>query len=161
MAIAQPPPIQATIGETFDVRLEGIPTSGYTWELDPLGLPDMVEFIAAELVAPQGQVAGAAAVQVFRFRAARPGETHLRFRYRRRWEAEPLRETQVNVAIHPTPALGKGQQDQQALASKPYRHTSCYRHNPRCSADHPVLRRRHHLVSWGGIGARLGGSGVI
>jgi predicted secreted protein len=107
MAIAQPPPVQATVGDTFDVRLEGIPTSGYTWELDPSGLPDLVEFLAAELVAAHGQVAGGPAVQVFRFRATRPGETRIRFRYRRRWEAEPLRETHVTVAIRATPAPGE------------------------------------------------------
>jgi predicted secreted protein len=111
MAIAQPPPVQASVGDTFDVRLEGIPTSGYTWELDAAGLPDLVELVAAELVAPQGQIAGGAAVQVFRFRAARSGEVRLRFRYRRRWEAQPLRETQVEVAIHPT-APGESQRDE-------------------------------------------------
>ena len=112
MTIAQPP-VQAKPGETFDVRLEGIPTSGYTWELDPRGLPEEVEFVAAETVPPQGQVAGGPAVQVFRFRAARPGDALLRFRYRRRWETEPLRETQVSVTIRTTPDPGESQRDEQ------------------------------------------------
>jgi predicted secreted protein len=99
-AIAQPPPVRATVGETFDVRLEGIQTSGYTW-FDPGGLPDMVRFVTAELVAPEGLVAGGPAVQVFRFRAVRSGEARLRFRYRRRWEETQLRETQVRFAIRP------------------------------------------------------------
>jgi predicted secreted protein len=111
MAIAQPPPVQANVGDTFDVRLEGVPTSGYTWELDAVGLPDLVEFVAAELVAPQGQIAGGPAVQVFRFRAARPGKALLRFRYRRRWETQPLRETQVEVAIH-SAVPGENQRDE-------------------------------------------------
>jgi len=106
MAGAQPPPVRATTGETFDVRLEGIPTSGYSWELDPHGLSGMVELIAAELVLPPGQAAGGAAVQVFRFRATGSGEARLRFRYRRRWEAKPLRETQVSVTITAAPAPG-------------------------------------------------------
>jgi predicted secreted protein len=92
-------PVRATVGETFDVPLEGIPTSGYIWELDPRGLPDQVEFLAAEMTPATGQIAGGLAVQAFTFRAVRAGEGRIRFRYRRRWEAEPSRETTITVSV--------------------------------------------------------------
>jgi len=95
--------VRATTGETFEVRLEGTPTSGYTWELDPHGLPGVVEFAAADIIPSGGLAAGGPAVQVFRFRAVREGDGRIRFRYRRHWEAEAACETEVGVAVMATP----------------------------------------------------------
>jgi len=95
--------VRATIGETFEVRLEGTPTSGYTWELDPHGLPDVAEFAAADMISSAGLVAGGPAVQIFRFRAVREGEGRIRFRYRRHWEAVAACETEVGIAVNEPP----------------------------------------------------------
>lgn len=99
MTSAQPPSVRTTIGETFDIRLEAVPTSGYIWELDPRGLPGEVKLVSAETIPARGQVAGGPAIQIFRFRATRAGDLRIRFRYRRRWEPEPIREMEISVAI--------------------------------------------------------------
>jgi predicted secreted protein len=105
-------PVRAAMGETFDVRLEGTPTSGYVWELDLRAIPDTVEFISAETITSPGAIAGGPAVQVFRFRAVRPGDAHIRFRYQRRWETEAIRETEITVTVHRPPRAGRTPQDE-------------------------------------------------
>ena len=95
--------IDVPVGATFDVRLEGIPSSGFRWSLS---IPDE----ARELIASLGDdweqasgLAGGSAVQRFRFRASAPGEATLTFRYARPWEeAAPRDERSVSVRIAPS-----------------------------------------------------------
>lgn len=92
--------IEVPVGGTFDVPLEGVPTSGFRWELS---IPDE----ARELIDPLGDeweqasgLAGGPAVQRFRFRASGAGEATLTFRYARPWEEAPPREERtVSVRI--------------------------------------------------------------
>jgi hypothetical protein len=46
MATAQPQVVHAETGQVFDVRLAGVLTSGYRWELDANGLADLLELVA-------------------------------------------------------------------------------------------------------------------
>lgn len=104
IVIAQSQPVRATVGESLDIRLKAVPTSGYTWELDPGGLPGIVEFVGAETIAAPGIVAGGQATQVFRFLAIEAGAARIKFRYRRRWEPEPIEVAEVGVVIMAAPA---------------------------------------------------------
>jgi predicted secreted protein len=100
MTSAQPQVVRAETGQVFDVRLEGVPTSGYQWELDTDGLADLLELVADDAAPSAPSVAGGSATQAFRFRAIRAGQAMVRFRYRRRWENVPIREVQVTVIIY-------------------------------------------------------------
>jgi|ERR1022692_610283 predicted secreted protein len=100
MATAQPQVVRAETGQVFEVRLEGVLTSGYQWELDADGLADLLELVADDVQPSAPSVAGGSATQAFRFRAIAAGQTMIRFRYRRRWENVPIRETQVIVIIY-------------------------------------------------------------
>ncbi|HEY3106846.1 MAG TPA: protease inhibitor I42 family protein [Gaiellaceae bacterium] len=94
--------VEVSVGGTFDVPLEGVPTSGFRWELS---IPDE----ARKLIAPLDEkweadacLPGGPAVQRFRFRASAPGEATLTFRYARPWEDQPPRdERTVSVRIEP------------------------------------------------------------
>lgn len=94
--------VEASVGAEFDVALQGVPTSGFRWELS---IPDE----ARELITPLGDewegasgLAGGSAVQRFRFRASRPGEATVTFRYARPWEeGAPREERTVLVRIEP------------------------------------------------------------
>jgi predicted secreted protein len=99
-------PLSATVGETFDVSLEGMPTTGFVWEVEiPPEARGLIEPLgsgwtpARSSDAQASPVAGAPAIQRFQFRALAPGEITLTFRYRRSWETTDAVRRTVMVRI--------------------------------------------------------------
>jgi predicted secreted protein len=94
--------IRAVQGETFEVALEGVPGSGYRWELEPSEGKSPVALLGEEAEARDPAQVGGPAVQRFRFEALETGELELRFVKRRPWETDsPLDEETVAVAVEP------------------------------------------------------------
>jgi inhibitor of cysteine peptidase len=90
--------VEAVVGETFEVELEGVPTSGFLWEA--ASFPDDLVRLVGEDVDAEPRPIGGAAVQRFRFEALAPGEGELRLAYRRPWESKPAAEERtVKVTI--------------------------------------------------------------
>lgn len=89
------------MGATFEVSLEGSPTTGFTWEAElPPSERELVEPVGTEWRrSDDKKKLGGSATQIFRFRALRRGETTLRFRYRRPWESGAISERLVPVHI--------------------------------------------------------------
>ena len=88
--------IRVGVGQTFAIGLAGNPTTGYTWQaevddayLQPLGW----EF------EPRGQGVGAGGQEVMQFRALQAGETKIRLRYKRPWQAEARETRHLSVRI--------------------------------------------------------------
>jgi predicted secreted protein len=82
--------VEAAVGETFEVELEGVPTSGFLWEA--VVVPeDLVRLVGDDVDAAPGPIGGSA-VQRFRFEALSAGEAELGFAYRRPWESKPPAE---------------------------------------------------------------------
>lgn len=100
-------PVTAKVGETFEVGLEGAPTTGFVWEVDiPSEARRMIEplgsdwtLAGSEVDAPGRPKVGAPATQRFRFAALAPGEVTLTFRYRRSWETKESDRRTVVVRI--------------------------------------------------------------
>ena len=90
--------LEAAVGETFEIDLEGVPTAGFLWEA--VSVPeDLMRLVDDDVDAPPGPIGGAA-LQRFRFEALAPGEAELRFSYRRPWESSPpAEERAVKVTI--------------------------------------------------------------
>ncbi|HEY3069940.1 MAG TPA: protease inhibitor I42 family protein [Gaiellaceae bacterium] len=97
------PVIEVGVGDTFDVPLEAVPTSGFRWELStPEDAHGVVALLKDEWEGASGSVGGPA-VQRFRFRASGPGEVTLTFRYARPWEERsPREERTVTVLVAPS-----------------------------------------------------------
>jgi predicted secreted protein len=94
--------VVASVGDAFDIALEGVPTSGYVWEVELGDLGSAVELLGRETRPPgppRAPIAGGRASQVFHFRATAPGEGTLHFRYGRSWEPVPVREHLVRVTV--------------------------------------------------------------
>lgn len=87
-------------GQSLTIKLEGNPTTGYSWEfvesegaiLQQLGEP---EFEA------DSDLLGAPGTQTLRFRAVEAGQMELRLVYQRPWETdvEPLETFTVQVTV--------------------------------------------------------------
>ena len=85
-------------GEAFTIKLEGNPSSGFTWAvthfdptvLTPLGEPRFM---------PSGRLMGGGTTR-FRFAADQPGETTIVLSYRRPWNpGAPLQNFRVRVVV--------------------------------------------------------------
>jgi inhibitor of cysteine peptidase len=87
-------------GQTLTIKLEGNPTTGYSWEvvesedaiLQQVGEP---EFEA------ESDLLGAPGTQTLRFEAVETGQMELKLVYRRSWETdmEPLETFTVHVTV--------------------------------------------------------------
>lgn len=90
--------VQTSVGEEFEVALEGVPTSGFSWE-PALTEETRVTFLGDDVDAPVERLGGPA-LQRFRFSAREAGEVELRFVYRRPWESRPpVEERTIRVRI--------------------------------------------------------------
>ena len=88
-------------GDELIVRLAANRTTGYRWQLadDPAPvLASEAEVTYEPLEAGDGRV-GAGGNDVWRFRAAQPGEAELVFEYWRPWERSPTPADSISFAI--------------------------------------------------------------
>ena len=98
--------VSVAVGATVSIELEGIPGTGYGWQLQPMN-SDVLQH--SETKATQSQaVPGATQTTQLIFRAVRPGESVVNLHYARPWEKEkpPLREFSVRIRVTPAKAGG-------------------------------------------------------
>ena len=88
-------------GETFEINLEGNPTTGYTWEVETAPDPAVLDLSGEIDYKSSSAKVGAGGVFVFPYQAVGPGETTLRLIYHRPWEEdeEPLELYELTVQI--------------------------------------------------------------
>jgi predicted secreted protein len=76
-----------------------MPTAGYLWELVVSGeIAEVLKLLGSDLKPDTSRV-GAPAVQLFHFRAIRPGKVNVHFRYARPWEGVVKEERLVSVQV--------------------------------------------------------------
>ena len=79
--------------ETFEVRLQSNPSTGFSWELDAMSTPGLVTLVSNGYVEPSdSDVVGAAGTEVFVFKATGEGAGILRMAYLRPFEDHPIPE---------------------------------------------------------------------
>ena len=88
-------------GETFEVALEGNPTTGYTWEVaggsgDQVALQGQPEFKA------DSDALGSGGMMTLQFKAVQQGTAPLKLIYHRTFEPDvaPLESFEVTVVVH-------------------------------------------------------------
>ncbi len=90
------------IGDRLEVALNGNLTTGYAWE--PQDLDSRILQTEGEMdYTSDSQALGASGVFRWRFKAAAAGETVLKMRYHRSFEADtpPLETFEVNIVVQP------------------------------------------------------------
>jgi inhibitor of cysteine peptidase len=97
--------VDAEVGQTYFVKLEGNPTTGYEWEVaeaNPQFLQIIGETEFEPNVSESGEdLVGSGGVFTFRIETINEGETSLKLVYRRPFEegADPLRKFQVRIRV--------------------------------------------------------------
>ncbi len=87
-------------GQTFQVRLEGNPTTGYIWMPDETAMTIQVEMVGDAEFMADSKATGSGGMMILNFKAGESGQGVLRLVYRRPWESNPPEKTfEVNVAI--------------------------------------------------------------
>ena len=92
-----PQQITTKTGEEFEVRLTAAATAGYRWQIQ-----DLPEGIRLETPTPDvipGDRPGAPAIEIFRFRAEKPGDYSITFVHKRSWETTVASTQTVKVSV--------------------------------------------------------------
>lgn len=85
-------------GQALEMVLEGNPSTGYGWTLEPPFGIALKEEGVKQVTNTDSSIVGAPVTYQFRFLAESPGETVLNFLYKRAWETTPDDQT-ITVTV--------------------------------------------------------------
>ena len=92
--------VEVAGGEVFEVQLASNPSTGYSWEVDAMSTPGLVELVRRTFVDPSAaDVVGAEGTEVFVFEAGAAGAGVLRLAYLRSFEELPVPERVVEFIV--------------------------------------------------------------
>lgn len=100
-----PIPVEAVVGQEFELRLESNRTTGYSWDLVQNYDHGVIKLIASDYEASKTGMMGAPGAQVWKFQGEGEGQAEVIFHYARHWEKDvpPVRERTFVITV--TPAL--------------------------------------------------------
>ena len=84
--------IEISTGDTFEVILQGNPTTGFSWIVES-GDASIVEVTGEPAYEPESDLVGAGGEFTFVFEGKSPGTTTLELAYRRSFETAPPEQT--------------------------------------------------------------------
>jgi len=92
--------IEIKTGGSFDISLEGNPSTGYIWIVASKRSP-VIKQVGDPKFKPKSKLIGSGGISTFYFKAAGAGKTALRLVYHRPWEKikEPARTFQLNITV--------------------------------------------------------------
>lgn len=95
--------IELHVGDKLEVSLEGNPTTGYNWSVEPqaesiLKQVGEIEFIQSQ---KNQSLVGAGGTILIHFEAVKSGKTSLKLIYHRPWEKDipPIKTYKVNIVV--------------------------------------------------------------
>jgi predicted secreted protein len=91
--------VQVSVGDKFEIKLEGNATTGYQWSLLENTLPDSIQILLHQYHPDLPVLAGSGGSHHFTARALKPGTFRLQFEYKRNWEPAPIRNFQVTLSV--------------------------------------------------------------
>jgi predicted secreted protein len=92
--------IDARPGDILVITLPANPSTGYTWEVDPLDAGVLAQE-GEPVTKAESDLIGAPSAMTFRFKAAGPGQVILSMSYRRPWEegVAPVKTYQAEISV--------------------------------------------------------------
>jgi len=92
--------VDVASGDKITIRLEGNPTTGYSWEVSAID-PAMVELVGEPDYKTDSKALGSGGVYTFTFKAAAAGTTSLKLIYHRSWEedVDPVKVFEVTLNV--------------------------------------------------------------
>ena len=90
--------IEMNVRDTFSVKLEGNPSTGYTWEVAEVDTAVLKKVGETEFET-ESDLVGASGVLILHFEAIGRGETPLNLVYHRSWEEDVPREETFEISV--------------------------------------------------------------
>ncbi len=91
--------VEAAVGDTIVVVLEGNPTTGYSWQVEAADATVLASAEPEYVV--ESDLIGAGGTYTFTFTALAEGETQVRLVYLRPWESvAPIQTFTLTVTVH-------------------------------------------------------------
>lgn len=94
--------ITTVVGRPFEIKLRENPSTGYSWELEPL--PDYVTVVKSQYTPSSTDLAGAPGTHTWILKSSQAGKFTIIAVYRRSWEAENAQEERRTFRITVNPA---------------------------------------------------------
>ncbi len=91
-------PIKVKAGQTFTIRMESNPTTGYGWQLSK-ALDNKISLVTNAFIPPDSNLCGAGGHEAWTFKAIGEGQTEISLIYVRPWEQDQLARTNVFTVI--------------------------------------------------------------
>jgi inhibitor of cysteine peptidase len=87
------------VNKEFKIALESNPTTGYSWT--PKFNSKYIKLVNSTYVAYKTDpgMVGSGGIQIFTFKAIKPGKTAITMQYQRPWENSPIKEVKYNIII--------------------------------------------------------------
>ncbi len=85
-------------GQTFKIKLEANPTTGFTWQMQNPIDKSLLTVLNKSFTA-KGKSAGSPGEEVWQFKALKKGTIFLTFAYRRSWESEVQKRESYTIYI--------------------------------------------------------------
>ena len=96
-------PIQVKAGQTFTIKLQSNPTTGFGWQLSK-ALDNKISLVINAFIPPDSKLCGAGGHEVWSFKAIGEGQAEISMKYVRPWEKDqPPAKTNVYTVIVKTP----------------------------------------------------------
>ena len=92
--------INLAVDDPFEIELEGNPTTGYTWEVEPYD-SSVIKATGEPEYQAETQAIGAGGLYTFRFQTLTDGQATLKFIYHRTFEKDvpPIRTFEVKIVV--------------------------------------------------------------
>ena len=92
-------PIEVAIGQAFAISLESVPSTGYIWKMEYDS--SIIEPIKHQKFVPYSTTIGGGGKEVFEFQTKELGDTQIKMKYQREWEATSWEIKLFTVHIMP------------------------------------------------------------
>jgi inhibitor of cysteine peptidase len=93
-------PIQVNVGQTFTIRMQSNPSTGYGWQLSK-ALDNRISLVTNVFLSPDSKLMGAGGHEIWTFKAVAQGQTEIAMEYVRPWENDqpPVRTNVFKVIV--------------------------------------------------------------
>ena len=78
--------VKAKAGNSFSIKIESNPTTGYSWQLASPVYGKLVRHVSNKYYPAKTGLVGSGGVEIWTFKAIKRGNTRIKFKYVRPWE---------------------------------------------------------------------------
>lgn len=83
-------PLHCNLGKTFEVKLRGNYTTGYTWSVENISAPSVIELVGEDYIIDSQELIGSGGTAIFTFKTKETESSSLTFINSRSWDTKDI-----------------------------------------------------------------------